>query len=313
MFHNQMTYNGTPPFFPANLLLLQQQQQQQPPHISVASHDSGGEKHYLASNPQGLTLGLLLPNDYSMDAGVQTVLGKRSLIPSSGGLDCEELNMEEGLSDEDGAAPATERKNKLSLEQVGTLERHFEMGSKLEPDRKMELARALGLRPRQIAIWFQNRRARWKTKQMERDYEELRRKFDAMKTENDALQAQNKKLLCELLALKGKEISEPINLNKETEGSCSIRSENSSDAILDISRAPPVQQRPSDPHHGRIFFPSFRPPPSVTQFDMISAKSETTAKVENNNIQEENFCNLFCISDDQSAFWAWQEHHNFQH
>ena len=85
------------------------------------------------------------------------------------------------------------------MEQVKTLEKNFELGNKLEPERKMHLARALGLQPRQIAIWFQNRRARWKTKQLEKDYDLLKRQFEAVKAENDALQAQNQKLHAEVL------------------------------------------------------------------------------------------------------------------
>ena len=88
------------------------------------------------------------------------------------------------------------------MEQVKTLEKNFELGNKLEPERKMQLARALGLQPRQIAIWFQNRRARWKTKQLEKDYDLLKRQFDAIKAENDALQAQNQKLHAEVITCK---------------------------------------------------------------------------------------------------------------
>jgi homeobox-leucine zipper protein len=84
------------------------------------------------------------------------------------------------------------------MEQVKTLEKSFELGNKLEPERKMQLARALGLQPRQIAIWFQNRRARWKTKQLEKDYDVLKRQYDTIKADNDALQAQNQKLQTEV-------------------------------------------------------------------------------------------------------------------
>ncbi|XP_064958587.1 homeobox-leucine zipper protein ATHB-13-like [Musa acuminata AAA Group] len=283
MFQNQMTCNGMPPLFPANLLL-------QIPHDETSPPGFGGERPYLASYPQDLTLGLL-SNDCVGAASVETLLGKRS-VSFSRMEACEELNIEEDLSD-DGSQPAGEKKKRLNLEQVRVLEKNFEMGNKLEPGRKMELARALGLQPRQVAIWFQNRRARWKTKQLEKDYDVLKRQLEAMKTENEALQAQNKKLLSEVLALKGKETSEPINLNKETEGSCSFRSDNSSDINLDLST--------SDPHKSRVFFPSYRPPPAKTE----------TPKEEHSSIQEESFCTMFCTTDDQSAFWAWSEQHNF--
>lgn len=87
-----------------------------------------------------------------------------------------------------------EKKKRLSLEQVKTLEKNFELGNKLEPERKVQLAKALGLQPRQVAIWFQNRRARWKTKQLEKDYNVLKRQFDALKSDNDSLLSHNKKL-----------------------------------------------------------------------------------------------------------------------
>ena len=77
---------------------------------------------------------------------------------------------------------------------VRTLEKNFEVANKLEPERKMQLARALGLQPRQVAIWFQNRRARWKTKTLERDFDRLKASFDALRADHDALLQDNHRL-----------------------------------------------------------------------------------------------------------------------
>ena len=98
-----------------------------------------------------------------------------------------------------GGCGGGEKKRRLSAEQVRALERSFEVENKLEPERKARLARDLGLQPRQVAVWFQNRRARWKTKQLEKDYDVLKRQFDAVKAENDALLSHNKKLQSEVL------------------------------------------------------------------------------------------------------------------
>ncbi|KAJ9549098.1 hypothetical protein OSB04_021641 [Centaurea solstitialis] len=89
---------------------------------------------------------------------------------------------------------ATEKKRRLTVDQVQFLERSFEEENKLEPDRKIQLAKELNLQPRQVAIWFQNRRARCKTKRLEKDYEILSSSYDKLKSEFDCLQKHNDKL-----------------------------------------------------------------------------------------------------------------------
>jgi hypothetical protein len=93
-----------------------------------------------------------------------------------------------------------EKKRRLSFEQVRSLERNFELENKLEPEKKMQLAKELGLQPRQVAVWFQNRRARWKTKQLERDYEVLSQDYNRLKTEYDAVVLEKEKLESEVNA-----------------------------------------------------------------------------------------------------------------
>lgn len=83
-----------------------------------------------------------------------------------------------------------EKKKRLTNEQLLSLERSFQEEIKLDPDRKMKLSRELGLQPRQIAVWFQNRRARWKAKQLERLYDSLKQEFDVICREKMKLQEE---------------------------------------------------------------------------------------------------------------------------
>ncbi|KAE8688274.1 Homeobox-leucine zipper protein HOX20 [Hibiscus syriacus] len=79
------------------------------------------------------------------------------------------------------------KKRRHTAAQVEFLERSFEVENKLESDRKLELAKQLGLHPPQVAIWFQNRRARSKNKQLEKDYNSLRASFEKLKADFDHL------------------------------------------------------------------------------------------------------------------------------
>ncbi|KAG8374176.1 hypothetical protein BUALT_Bualt11G0103700 [Buddleja alternifolia] len=82
------------------------------------------------------------------------------------------------------------KKKRLSIEQLESLENSFQEEIKLDPDRKMKLAKELGLQPRQIAVWFQNRRARWKGKQLERLYDALKQEYDAVSRDKQKLQQE---------------------------------------------------------------------------------------------------------------------------
>ncbi|KAH1051038.1 hypothetical protein AAZX31_08G131500 [Glycine max] len=122
---------------------------------------------------------------------------------------------EEGCVEEPGHH--SEKKRRLSVDQVKALEKNFEVENKLEPDRKLKLAQELGLQPRQVAVWFQNRRARWKTKQLERDYGVLKANYESLKLNYDTLQQDHEALLKEIKELKSRLVQEENNNNTESD------------------------------------------------------------------------------------------------
>lgn len=93
-------------------------------------------------------------------------------------------------------------KRRFSDEQIRTLETIFySTDSKLDSRKKVELATELGLQPRQIAIWFQNRRARWRSKEMENNFTSLRANYDNLASQFKSLQEENNSLLSQLQEL----------------------------------------------------------------------------------------------------------------
>ncbi|CAA7035974.1 unnamed protein product [Microthlaspi erraticum] len=109
----------------------------------------------------------------------------------------------------------SEKKRRLRVDQVKALEKNFELENKLEPERKTKLAQELGLQPRQVAVWFQNRRARWKTKQLEKDYGVLKSQYDSLRHNFDSLRRDNDSLLQEISRIKANINGEEDNTNNK--------------------------------------------------------------------------------------------------
>ncbi|XP_051130228.1 putative homeobox-leucine zipper protein ATHB-51 [Andrographis paniculata] len=130
------------------------------------------------------------------------------------------------------------KKSRMSREQVESLENSFQEESKLDPDTKIRLANELGLHPRQISVWFQNRRARLKGKQLERLYDVLKQEYHAVSMENHYLQQ-------EVMALR-KMLKDHQMMNKQAAGSYTDDESPSIPASFD---GPTDGSNPGPAHH----------------------------------------------------------------
>ncbi|KAL5730524.1 hypothetical protein ACHQM5_003331 [Ranunculus cassubicifolius] len=89
-------------------------------------------------------------------------------------------------------------KYRLTEDQLRLLEASFSQEKKLEPERKFHLAYQLGMPAKQVAIWYQNKRARWKTQNIELDYRKIQQRLDSVLAEKGKLQKEAARLRMEL-------------------------------------------------------------------------------------------------------------------
>lgn len=100
------------------------------------------------------------------------------------------------------------------------------------------------------------------------------------------------------MALKGRDTSELINLNKETPVSCSNPSENSSERTTSMAMESSSFHHPG---HALALFASARPAEMVVHCPKIE-----------HCIAQGSFSNLLCSLEDHAApFWPWPDQHSF--
>ncbi|XP_073273735.1 homeobox-leucine zipper protein HAT14-like [Primulina huaijiensis] len=163
-----------------------------PTDHTMVSEAARGEK----CEEWAATLSSSKSKSYQMDY-FSTLKSKWRELEESTAVDLGLITNSRGTSDEEENGLAR-KKLRLSKEQSAFLEDIFKEHNTLNPKQKLALAKELNLRPRQVEVWFQNRRARTKLKQTEVDYEYLKRCYETLTEENRKLQKE----LQELRALK---------------------------------------------------------------------------------------------------------------
>ncbi|KAL4272766.1 hypothetical protein GQ457_13G009780 [Hibiscus cannabinus] len=200
--------------------------------------------------------------------------------------------MLDGLEEEDRlqeAGQATEKKKRLSVAQVKALEKIFEVESKVDSERTLKLAEELELQPRQVAIWFQNRRARWKAKQLEKDYGLLKANYDALKLDYNTTQQENDALTVKLRDLKAKFKDEK-----------SVKEESDIDAEILMSPASSCLQvngssSSSDSSNHQRWFQPFEPS-NLHEPQLLKVEEQCM-------ITAEECCNFFSVDQAPSLQW----------
>ncbi|XP_059641973.1 homeobox-leucine zipper protein HAT4-like [Cornus florida] len=129
----------------------------------------------------------------SPNSTISSVSGKRSEREANVDEHDNERACSRGISDEEDGE-TSRKKLRLSKDQSAILEESFKEHNTLNPKQKLGLAKRLGLTPRQVEVWFQNRRARTKLKQTEVDYEFLKRCCENLTDENRRLQKEVQEL-----------------------------------------------------------------------------------------------------------------------
>eukprot|EP00262_Sarcandra_glabra_P013432 TRINITY_DN3718_c0_g2_i1.p1 TRINITY_DN3718_c0_g2~~TRINITY_DN3718_c0_g2_i1.p1 ORF type:complete len:293 (+),score=42.45 TRINITY_DN3718_c0_g2_i1:107-985(+) len=129
----------------------------------------------------------------SPNSTVSSVSGKRSERDPIGEENEIDRACSRGISDEEDG-DGSRKKLRLSKDQSAVLEESFKEHNTLNPKQKLALAKQLNLRPRQVEVWFQNRRARTKLKQTEVDCEFLKRCCENLTEENRRLQKEVQEL-----------------------------------------------------------------------------------------------------------------------
>ncbi|XP_009419027.2 homeobox-leucine zipper protein HAT22 [Musa acuminata AAA Group] len=176
--------------------------------LSIGSrpHSSSGlELQRSSSTAKALepSLTLALPGDVcaSVEVEMGRDIGSRHSPPPQSHHPCkikreDDVRSEEvekvssRISDEEEEDSGARKKLRLTKEQSSLLEDKFKEHSSLNPKQKQALAKQLNLRPRQVEVWFQNRRARTKLKKTEVELEFLRRCCETLTEEKRRLQKE---------------------------------------------------------------------------------------------------------------------------
>ncbi|XP_009373477.2 homeobox-leucine zipper protein HDG5 isoform X1 [Pyrus x bretschneideri] len=114
----------------------------------------------------------------------------------SGSEQIEEKSGNEQEADNQLQPPKKKRYHRHTAHQIQEMENMFKECPHPDDKQRMKLSQELGLKPRQVKFWFQNRRTQMKAQQDRSDNAMLRAENENLKNENYRLQAALSNIMC---------------------------------------------------------------------------------------------------------------------
>ncbi|XP_022717453.1 homeobox-leucine zipper protein HDG5-like isoform X2 [Durio zibethinus] len=216
--------------------------------------------------------------------------GKEGMDSGSGSEQAEEKSGNEQESTEQ--PPKKKRYHRHTARQIQEMEAVFKENPHPDDKQRMKLSQELGLKPRQVKFWFQNRRTQIKAQQDRSDNVILRAENESLKNEFYRLQAELSKLVCPNCggpAVPGGVSFEELRmenarLREEVERVCAIASRYIGRPIQ-IMGAAPAMMPPSLDLDMNIYPRHFTEPmASCAEMMPVPMLPETATYPENNNL-----------------------------
>ncbi|XWS49522.1 hypothetical protein CRYUN_Cryun12cG0010200 [Craigia yunnanensis] len=216
--------------------------------------------------------------------------GKQEMDSGSGSEQAEEKSGNEQESTEQ--PPKKKRYHRHTARQIQELEAVFKECPHPDDKQRMKLSQELGLKPRQVKFWFQNRRTQMKAQQDRSDNVILRAENESLKNEFYRLQAELSKLVCPNCggpAVPGGSSFEELRfenarIREELERVCAIASRYIGRPIQTMGAAPAMMP-PSLDLDMNIYPRHFTGPmASCAEMMPVPMLSETASFPENNNL-----------------------------
>nr|GMD97340.1 homeobox-leucine zipper protein ROC3 [Ipomoea batatas] len=134
--------------------------------------------------------GLLMKGKEGVDSGS----GSEHIEGLSGNE--QETDQRRPAAEENQPANKKKRYHRHTAHQIQEMETLFKECPHPDDKQRLKLSQDLGLKPRQVKFWFQNRRTQMKAQQDRSDNVVLRAENDSLKTENYRLQAALRNIIC---------------------------------------------------------------------------------------------------------------------
>ncbi|KAI9125048.1 hypothetical protein K1719_003664 [Acacia pycnantha] len=122
--------------------------------------------------------------------------GKEEIMESGSGS--EQADQEKSGNEQESEQPANKKKryHRHTARQIQEMEALFKECPHPDDKQRMKLSQELGLKPRQVKFWFQNRRTQMKAQQDRADNVILRAENENLKNDNYRLQAALRNVMC---------------------------------------------------------------------------------------------------------------------